>query len=90
MLHLITYDLNQPVQKYPDLYEKLKGLGKWCHPLNNIWFVITSQSSKDVRNTIQTVIDSNDELFVLEIKTPTVAAWVNLTTEDTKWLKEHL
>ena len=33
MIVLITYDLKQPGRNYTDLYEAIKSLGDWQHPL---------------------------------------------------------
>jgi len=91
MLSLITYDLNKPDKDYPKLYDKIKSLATaWCHPLNNIWFVKSSQNPESIRNSLKTVTDRNDELFVMEVKTPTTAAWYNLSDELSEWLKDNL
>lgn len=90
MLHLITYDLNKPTKDYNSLYDAIKKLGSWCHPLNNIWFVNSSQSTNSIRDSLKTVIDNNDELFVLEVKTPTAASWYNLNNDVSQWLKNNL
>ena len=39
MIVLITYDLKQPGRNYSDLYETIKSLGDWQHPLESTWFV---------------------------------------------------
>lgn len=39
MIVLITYDLKQPGRNYTDLYEAIKSLGDWQHPLESTWFV---------------------------------------------------
>lgn len=32
-IFLITYDLKEPGQDYSELYEAIKGLGDWQHPI---------------------------------------------------------
>jgi len=39
MVYLITYDLNAEGQDYNLLYEKIKSLGEWFHPLESVWFL---------------------------------------------------
>ena len=90
MLKLITYDLNKPEKDYPRLYDTIKNLGAWCHPLNNIWFVESGQNAESVCSTVMRAVDSNDEVFVMEVKTPTNAWWNNLAPETSTWLKDHL
>lgn len=38
-IFLITYDLKEPGQDYSELYEAIKGLGDWQHPLESMWLV---------------------------------------------------
>ena len=90
MLYLITYDLNKPHKDYTSLYEAIENIGECLHPLNNIWFVKSNNSSKEIRDYIKKVLDGNDELLVVEIKTPTSGAWLNLSEEATKWIKDNL
>lgn len=91
MLSLITYDLNKPDKDYPKLYDTIKGLAStWCHPLNNIWFIESSQSAKSICEVLVEVVDSNDEVFVMEVKTPANAWWNNLSDKVSYWLKSHL
>lgn len=86
---VINYDLNRPGQNYSDLYSKIKSLGSaWCHPLESTWFVKTTMTYVQVRDTLKSVIDKNDKLLVTDFKGN--AAWHGLSTECSQWLKDNL
>lgn len=40
-IYLITYDLKQIGQNYSELYNSIKSLGDWRHPMESVWFVAT-------------------------------------------------
>ena len=63
---LITYDLKKPGQSYSELYEAIKNLGDWQHPLESMWMVKVndSTSAQDIYNTLRPQIDENDLLFI--------------------------
>lgn len=86
---LIGYDLNKKGQDYDDLIEKIKSLGAWWHHLDSTWIVKTSHSASSVRDVLGSLIDSNDELLVINI-TGDSAAWKGFNERGSKWLKDNL
>lgn len=64
---LIGYDLNRPGQDYPALWDKLKSYGAWWHYLDSTWIVRTSLTPKQVRDDLKALIDSNDEVLVIDV-----------------------
>lgn len=64
---LITYDLRAPNRNYEDLYEVIKSLGHWCHPLESTWLVVTSLGVDRVAELVQGVLPQNDLLLVLDV-----------------------
>jgi hypothetical protein len=86
---LIAYDLNTPGQDYADLIEKIKSIGTWWHHLDSTWIVKTSQSAASVRDALLALIDSNDELLVVDITT-TSAAWWGFNDRGNQWLKDNV
>jgi CRISPR/Cas system-associated endoribonuclease Cas2 len=85
MKYLITYDLNSPGQNYNALYEAIKKLGDWQHPLQNTWFVDSSYSASQIRDHLKEVVDRNDKIFVCEIGT--WASWDMSDASD--WLNNR-
>ena len=84
----ISYDLNSPGQDYDDLYEEIKKLGEWCHPLDSTWFVDSSFSAKEVRDKLESVMDNSDALIVVKASAP--GAWFGLSDKLNVWLRNHL
>jgi len=85
----ITYDLHQPVQDYDDLHDTLESYDGWWHCLESIWLVVTEDSASEIRDSIQDVIDYNDDVLVFEASAP--ASWT-LTSPDEchEWLQDNL
>lgn len=83
-IFIITYDLIAPDKDYQSLYDAIESYKEYTHPLESIWFVRTSSSSRDIRDYLKSYLDSNDKLFVAKID-----EWAsrNLPDESTKWLK---
>lgn len=68
-LYLITYDLKKPGQNYSELYEAIKSLGDWQHPLESSWLVRVNDKirAQDIYNRLRPKIDDNDRIFITEI-----------------------
>ena len=86
--YIITYDLKKPGRNYQALYDRIKAYGTWAHITESSWAIVSSERAVDIRDRLQGVIDSNDALFVARASTP--AAWFNLGTNMTNWLKKNL
>lgn len=86
--HLVTYDLNKPGQNYNDLYEAIKTFTSWCHCLDSTWIILSELTSEQIRNHISPYIDSNDSLLIVELSGE--AAWIGISDECSKWLKNNL
>lgn len=86
--YIVSYDLVTPGQNYERVLEKIKKNGAWARLGGSAYIVLSDQSPADVRNSIATVLDANDKLFVGAIGAP--AAWIGLTDEVSEWLKKNL
>ena len=81
--YLITYDLNKPGQDYAGLYDAIKALGEYKHPLDSTWFVKSSKTAASIRDLLKAKIDHNDKLFITEVgswaswQLPDLANWLN-------------
>lgn len=89
MVFHISYDLRKPGRDYSTLYEQIKKLGSWCHPVDSTWYVdTTSNDAVAVRDSLKTKMDSSDALIVTQASTP--GAWYGLDENVTAWLKQQL
>ena len=85
---LITYDLNQPGQNYPELYKKIESLGESWHDLDSTWLVSTSQSLSQATGAVAAAIDSTDSLLVIGVTGDSYSG--RLTQAAWDWLAKHL
>lgn len=88
MTYVISYDLNIPGQDYSDLYEEIKKLGSWCHPVDSTWYVVTDLTADSIRDSLVKVIDNSDAIIVTRASAP--GAWNGLKNEVSDWLKINL
>ncbi len=69
MIVLITYDLKQPGRNYTPLYETIKSLGEWQHPLESTWFVQIDEETdlNEVVELLKKSADKGDLFFAVKI-----------------------
>jgi hypothetical protein len=87
MIYLITYDLNTEGKDYNALYDKIKSLGQWFHPLESVWFLQSSYSVSQISEQLRTTMDNNDYIFVVEITRQLRQGWLPKTAWE--WLRTH-
>ena len=85
---LITYDLHRPAQNYPKIEEAIHKLGTWCHLQQSVWIVKTDSSSENLRDYLMDYIDSDDALFVTELRG--ISAWTGVSLSNFNWLQSQL
>ncbi len=79
----INYDLKTPGKDYGKLYDEIKSY-TWCKILESSWLIDTSKTPQDVRDHLNSHVDSNDEIFVVRLH----QHWgTNFTDSSTEWLK---
>jgi len=86
---LVTYDLIAPGRNYDPLWSFLESHSYWAKPVRSVYLIKTTQGAESFRNSVQTHIDSNDKVFVVNV-TSDEAAWVNLGDTVSKWIKSNL
>lgn len=87
--YLISYDLRRPGKDYTQLHTHLKSYSDWAKPLESVWLIKSSFSCEQLRNTVQTHMDGNDMILVVDV-TKQSAAWDNLATDISAWIKSKL
>ncbi len=83
----INYDLRNQ-RNYQDLIAKIKSYGTWAKPLESCWLIVTEQSASQIRDSLSSVMDNDDGLLVTRLQGE--AAWRNLSSDLSSWLKEKL
>lgn len=84
---LIGYDLNRPAQNYDGLIDKIKSYGAWWHHLDSTWLIKTSKTPVEVRDGLATIIDSDDELLVIDVSGD-ARAWRGFSQSGSDWLRD--
>ncbi len=84
---IITYDLRFPIRNYSNLYAYLDTFPCRLKITESTWYVKSPLSCARIRDDILKTLDSNDRVFVAELKIS--AAWNNLICDSDK-LKHNL
>lgn len=87
-VYLITYDLNEPGQKYSELYEQIKSCGAWWHYLDSTWLVDTTLNAIQIRDRMRTAMDNSDSCFVIKLTNENYEGW--LQKDAWNWIHKHL
>ncbi|NFM56654.1 hypothetical protein FDB98_06720 [Clostridium botulinum] len=69
MVYNISYDLNDPGQKYEQLHELIVEISnnRWVHPLKSTYIIQSSKTSEQIYNSLSAALDSNDLILITEI-----------------------
>ena len=86
---LVGYDLTAPGQKYTELIDHIKSLGKWWHHLDSTWLIVTSRKASQVRDELNSYLDTGDELLVLDVSGDTWASQ-GIAKSGNDWLHANL
>ena len=84
---LISYDLMgwEASSAYVNLIKEIKSHWTWCHPLESFRIIKTSYSVLQIRDSLRSLVDSNDKLICIDISkrlpyshslNPKVFAWL--------------
>lgn len=77
-LYLVSYDLNEHDRDYPKVTRILEAMGA-VKCLYSEWLVRSNGTALEVANRIETALDSNDGLLVIQIEAS--SAWANLMNQ---------
>ncbi|RZG63607.1 hypothetical protein EXE25_19025 [Acinetobacter bouvetii] len=82
----ITYDLIKS-KDYTKIIEGIKKVseGNWARPTKSQWIIISTKTSGQIRDFLKNYMDSDDVLFVIEVKDDNWASW-SVAREVTNWL----
>lgn len=86
---MVGYDLNSPGQNYQPLIDAIKAEGKWWHYLDSNWIVVTTKTAAQLRDSLGSLIDANDELLIIDV---TSDSWASKGFPDkaNSWLKQNV
>jgi len=85
---MIGYDLDKPGQDYEKVWDEIKSLSsRWWHRLDSTWLVRTTLTATQVRDRVWAVMDSNDELLVINV---TGDSWAAKGFSSYQWLNDNM
>lgn len=89
MVYHISYDLKKPGKDYAGLHAAIKKAGStWCHPVDSTWYIVSSLTAEQLRDTLRQAMDVSDALIVTAATTP--GAWYGLDDDVSSWLRSNL
>lgn len=84
-IHVVTYDLRSPGKDYEPLLKAIRSYTH-CHCLKSAFFIDTSEGADTVRNKLMKLVDSNDQLYVIQMQ----GNWAATRKEPcTDWLLQR-
>ena len=86
--YIVTYDLHQTGQNYECIKKKLETIPKHWHMQGSVWVIETEQTAVQLRDSLLSCLDSNDNLLVALLAGE--AAWRGFKDNGSKWLKTLL
>ena len=86
-VYAVIYDLKALLRNYSDLYDELKKSKSWWHYLKSAWLIETDETPEQVWNRIQSHIDKNDFILIIEVRR-NYQGW--LPQEAWDWANEHV
>lgn len=86
--YMITYDLNNPGQKYDKVIEAIKESSiTYCSYWKSSYLITSNLSVDQISNNITQHLDTNDSLIVIEVK-DNYQGW--LTNTQWQFIKENI
>ncbi len=79
---LVTYDLKAPGRNYGPVHDYLKTF-TYCKGLDSVWLLDTEKKTAAVRDHLKTLVDSNDEVFVVRL----MQSWATYNYYCGEWLE---
>lgn len=78
MVYLIAYSINERLYDYSDLKEHIKSLGRFQHPMDDVWFVSTVglDKTKEIEVLRQYLHSNNDLIFMTQIPKGGMQGWM--------------
>lgn len=93
---IISYDLKSSGRDYTSLYDQIKSLGEWQHPLESVWVVFAEYPAgvskeeylDNMSNSIRNEMTAEDLLLIFEIKPEVRQGW--LATSFWQWMRDKV
>jgi hypothetical protein len=81
---IVTYDLKRLGQNYQGVHDYLKRF-TYCKHLESVWLLDTVKSVSSIRDSLRTLTDNNDVIFVAQLQPH---QWASLNFGCAEWLNQ--
>ena len=85
--YVVSYDLNQPLDRYTPLFDELKRSYKWWHYLTATWIVLRYDALAELGPKLTPLIFQTDRLLIMQAKGP-ADGW--LAPDAWKWIQDNV
>jgi len=91
--YIIGYDINKEGAAYAEANKKLteairEQFPTFWHHLDSTWIVVTEKTAVQIRDSLKSQLDKDDELLV--VASGGVGAWHGFNEAGSSWLKKNL
>lgn len=86
-MFLITYDLNNPDQKYNSLYKVIQSATDHFQILDSTWLIITLLTTEQWYEKIKSIVDDNDNFFVTDVTNQPRSGWLSIPALE--WINKN-
>lgn len=78
MVYLIAYSINERLFDYSDLKDYIKSLGRYQHPMDDVWFVSADQLDEkiEVGNLRRYLHSSKDMVIITPLPQDGMQGWM--------------
>ena len=85
---IITYDLHRQ-RTYQPVWDALEGWGA-AKLLESVWLVTLNNTASEVRDALKEVVDSDDSVAVIELKSGSGWATLRAKNAGNDWLHQNI
>lgn len=85
-VYLVAYDLNKETSR-PPIVKAIKEYGTWAKLSESSYAISTSKTPAQVYSGLSSLLDSNDQLYVINLRKPYSGFGPN---DINKWLEDNL
>lgn len=86
--YLISYDLVKD-KDYDEIISAIQSIADgYCSPLRSVWIIGHKGSAEDIRDALNSYLDSDDKLLVAKL-TEDVTWTPSLDTDNKEWLESY-
>lgn len=87
-LYCIMYDLIKE-KDYSTLIDEIKRFPSWWHQTGSVWFVVSSETSVQIRDKLRPYIDVDDKIFVIRVYCNNWAGY-GFSKEEYDWIRNRV